>query len=544
MTKKSQPTQNKSIKSNSKAGVLSMSGKRKEKVNLSKTKTLNYNNNIISRKGHKPSGLTDINFGQIIDTAKDVVSTGARLVAGDPTSLLNVPNTILKVVDTAQSTVKALSKDNAPKVVVDNVDVKQLQNAKVIEHLKQSVPVINTTNVPSVYSSEITLPPLKTSERYVNGFKVLNVTGSSMVSTAITFHSVSSLTFFKAYSSLINPVDAIFFGPRVQQYGLIHQKWRLNTIVANYIPSVGTQIAGQVHLSFMNGTSPTDLAATKTDIAQRESYKPSSVFNQNQLATRGTESFLWCSRAVASSEQIKFFANQQFEVWTDGNNQTVYAQPIGNIMFTFDIDFMHPVEYSYSFMSMPERRLQGHWISNYMTLDYGNHLKFLRLLTNKLITQIIADTKAIELGNVSTTKLFEKPYTVFKVSALRQRLRSFFSDLLDKTKVFKQVISTEDNNQYCYLAEVIKLVDKRYFSWIFEFLIDGYIEIGIMKYSASEEGDTLIDFILYLLRDFLKMTSYLSDKMIQEEIDFEDEFSAFELTNIFSDPEDEENTSN
>lgn len=538
MTKTSsiQNSGKKSIKPSSRRDVLSLFKTRKEKVNLSKNKTLINNNKLLlpkKAKGPRPSGIADIDFGKIVDTVKDVVTTGTRVIAGDPTSLLTVPNTILKVVDTAQSTVKALSKDNAPKVVVDRVDVGHLQNQKVIERLKQSVPVINTTNVPSVYSSEIDLPPLKTSERFINGQKVFNVTGTSMISGAMIFAATDPLMFYKTYSALINPVDAIFFGPRVQQIASQFQKWRLNQIVANYIPTVGTQISGQVHLTFTNGTTPTDVASSKTDIAQREHYKPASVFNQCQLGMRGTESFLWCSRISEPTEQIKFFAQQQFEVWCDGNNRITWDKPFGNILLTFDIDFMHAMEYPYSFFSSQERRLQGHWISNYIMLQYTDHMKFLRFLTNKMISEI-CNEDLFKLGNVQIEQLLDRPYTSFKISCIRQKLRSYFNKLIENNLV-NTVKETQNSNEFSYLSEVIKLVKDKYFFWIFHFVTEGTLENALTRYSISRDGNTISELAVYLLDDFGRIVRTCIDKLTVEEFDFDDELDNFQHVSIDSD---------
>jgi len=311
----------------------------------------------------------------ILGTVGDVVSTGSRLLAGDPTALLKVPNTVLKVLDTATGVTDALTSGNVPSVVPEKIpqDINEKQNKLVVNELSKTMPVVNTSSIPSVFGADIKTPPLERTDYMMDGRKVSKFTGGVVMSTNILFDPTSSTNLFIPSQSLMSPIDLSSFGSRISQIADTFQKWRLLRGNFQYIPNVGTNTQGTVALTVLDGVyaPPFPISGGLSAVSQREWFKQTACYLGTSLSFPGT-GWLWCTRSYTTTDSIRWYAQQNYQFFTIGNNQTVVSGPVGYVLFTFEIEFSSPAEAPYSYINNFTGRS---WFLSYFGYDYMDCLK-------------------------------------------------------------------------------------------------------------------------------------------------------------------------
>jgi len=299
------------------------------------------------------SGIMDLDLGNIVGTLTDVGTTVGGMMAGNPKSFLDIPQTIMKVVNTSSGVVRDLQKSDgtsAPeRVMLTKSDVTEKQNANIIESLRKSVPVVNTTNVPTSFAGEFTLPPLSTVEKVHNGAKVLNVVGAS-VGQPLAFHPTDPTVFYNTFTSRVSPIDfGGAFGTRASNIASNFQKWRLNSLTIQYVPSINTTESGNVVLTCLDGTDiPSSTSLNQA--SQREMFAMSSVYSGTTLKVRGNTNWYFTSSQF-SSDPIKFYTSWTLQFFTIGNDTAFYNGYAGYPIFFFDFDVASGAEAPYSFAS-------------------------------------------------------------------------------------------------------------------------------------------------------------------------------------------------
>jgi len=348
-----------------------------------------FNNNNKPKITSKPSskvrtsGIGDVNFGQIISTASDVISEGVGLLSGNPGALLNLPNTILKVVDTTKSAVSSLRQDNAPKVVIQKDDISKLQNQKIINELALNVPIVNTSSLPSSTGNQISLPPLRQEEYMSHGRKILRISGAAIIGV-VGFGASNAM--YKAFNELLTPISSASFGIACSTICQVYQKWRCPQVSWQYIPIIGNDIPGSVHLTCLDGTNAST-TPTVDDLSIREHYSPGSAKDSIQLHVKNGPEWYWLTNpASPNDEPLKFYAHQRLEIFMENNNTaTGWPSAAGQVLASFVVEFTSMAEYSYSLASRVQSDLCAMWVSSYMGLDKSTHFRIIKRLLDFFI---------------------------------------------------------------------------------------------------------------------------------------------------------------
>lgn len=323
-------------------------------------------------KSTKNSGKSNPNLptAGIIDdvwsTGKSVAKTVSDIAEGNPMGLLEIPNSIVKVIDTTKNIIRNVSSSDAKeKVTVQNhTDLKTVQDTIVMDKLKKHVPVVTTTQIPSSYSTEYTQAPLQITERTLqNGRKITNVQGSFALPPCADDLVVGQVWNYKLR---LSPIGGLVFGPRVDSIANTFQMWKLNSVTAQFIPTQGTDFVGNYTMNFMEGAdypAHYNSAVDYQDVSQRECIQPGTLKTGTSLTYRGKGDWLFCSNY--NGESARFFVSTTFGVLTYNYSLPPgpAANKVGFVFLTFDIDFMAQAESPYNFSSQMERILFGVYLN-------------------------------------------------------------------------------------------------------------------------------------------------------------------------------------
>lgn len=320
---------------------------------------------------------------------EDVISTGYSvgknlfdLATDTPLGLAEIPGNIMKVIDVGKDIVRNLqTSDTTQKVTLENKgDMLEKQNQVIVNKLSEHMPVVNTSSIPSVYSTEATTTPLKVVDQYVReGRRVVRVHGANM-SGRVIYHA-SSPTALNGSVGLITPVNSTDYGTRLLAFAGQFQMYRVNSINAQYIPQQSTNQPGTVFLNFLDGTLTgtafTNGVTTITDLSQRECFTSCSAYTGTSLTVKGKGDWLYVYNAYGGD--AKFFASMMFVSACTGN--TSATVPIaGYVLLTYDIEFMSAAEASISFADNLKRYMKYDWILSgtmYSFLDYCKYISWL-----------------------------------------------------------------------------------------------------------------------------------------------------------------------
>lgn len=334
-----------------------------------------FSNKMKTSKGVSVTGIQDINFGDVISTVGDVVRTGTRLASGDPSALLAVPNTIMKVIDTGSSVIRDLNKkDGESKVIVNPSEKIESQNEVVLEKLKKTIPVIHTSSLPTAFANEVTLPPVVTTEKIVNGRRILNIKGSNVLPP---LEYAATYIVHRAYAIVITPVTSGFFGPRCKAISEVFQKWKLNSMQIEYIPTQPTNQPGNVILNILESTNIPLAATTLSDLSQREHFAMTSSYSKTTLRVPGRNTWFYTDETNPTGSDIKFFTGWTAEFYTAGNINTLVGEA-GYPVISFDIDFCAAAESSYNLLQRFIKNTIGFWISEHRGISLIDTLTMIK----------------------------------------------------------------------------------------------------------------------------------------------------------------------
>ena len=320
----------------------------------------------------------------VVSTVASVGKTIADVATNPEAGILEIPNTILKVIDTSQDVIRNLTESDVknPVVLDTKADVNTKHNEIIVDKLKQSMPVVNTTAIPSAFRTETSNAPVTVTESFDRdlGRKIVNVSGS------ITFINAlynASATVIEGRAGRLLPSDSLIFGSRCAQIADTFQLHRINKITAQYVNQQGTSEPGNVFMLFMDGVDTTTAfapSATLSDFSQREGYKLFSAGGLGQVSIRGKGNWLYMDNY--NGDDPHFFSDLMFVFGCIGN--TVANVPIaGTITLVFDISFAGAAEASINFLSNVRKSLTQQWLTDVNGLGKYSYLTIVNALAKK-----------------------------------------------------------------------------------------------------------------------------------------------------------------
>lgn len=281
-------------------------------------------------------------IGGIISNVIDVVGDSISIAEGNPVKIAEIPNTIMKVIDTGKEIVKNLSGENLPqqKVVLDKTQEITGQNQKVVNELKKHMPTVDTIAIPSTYLNEVSLPPMKESARLENGVHITNIQGSN-IPYAITSQGTTGFINFQA--GRVTPITSLngILGYRCNNMAQLFQKWRLNSIGLQSIPTQGNNDTGNVYFILNNGADFGALASVSTNsqVSQYENKKWGHASGRVGLnldfGKKGK--WLWVNPKLGGYDML-WYSQWVWAVYLSGIEREEGAE-IAQLCVTFDIDF-------------------------------------------------------------------------------------------------------------------------------------------------------------------------------------------------------------
>lgn len=324
-----------------------------------------------------PSGIID----DVLSTGKSIAKTVSTLAEGNPMGLLEIPNSIMKVIDTTKNIIRNVSETDAKAKVIlpDKTDITSVQDTVLMEKLSEGMPVVTTTQLPSSYAVEHSMPTLRTYETvYPDGRKGIRVVGSYSLPTAA--NTTASNTFI-AYDNVLNPSSAPFFGSRLSTLSDLFQMYKFNNLTAQWIPTVGTDYPGNMIYCFSDGTDVAGQWAPGTtyqQVSQRDCIQPASVKQGSNLTVKGKGDWLYVYD-TASDGLAKFYASQVFGCCF--YNVAVATSPVtqlGHFFITFDLEFKSNMETSFSYNNLMRRSFFSQWV----TKPKYSYIEWIKMMWN------------------------------------------------------------------------------------------------------------------------------------------------------------------
>lgn len=366
--------------------------------------------NVVTRKqssvmsqGLKPSPNTiDVGsrLSEIIDTGISIGKTVTGLVAGDPTSLTQIPNTLLKVVDTAKNVIRDINKSDATQKVIaqPGIDLKESGNQIILDKLKDVQPVLTVTQLPSSNGIEVSLPTLrsvvaKTPDN--QGFYTETVYGSFAGANV-----VSSPTFvgYWAQNGRVLPRDINRFGTRVaNHYSQIYQQYRLKRLTVQWVPRIGYNYKGNLAFNFMLGIDVEGVSdpVGYQQISERSLKEIKSVNSPFSLTFRGDNEWRFTGLPDSGSlDSMRSFVECTFGIYV-WNCETA-AEALGFPVFDFELEFRSNSEAPWSVQSKISQIVSNAYIKSCPSIEYRSYLKGLWYLFRILRVKDEDDARGID----------------------------------------------------------------------------------------------------------------------------------------------------
>lgn len=499
-------------------------------------------------------GLKDLNFGEIGSTIKDVVSTGMGMASGNPLSLLSIPNTIMSVLNTTNNAISDLNKFEPKQVVAKQVDMNESSNIKLVQNLKNYMPVVNTSNIPSAFGMEVKLPPLTRSESVHNGRKITTISGGVALN-GLRFgppgYNLSTL--YLGLTSLVHPQVSALFGSRVASLASIFQQWRLVSGNLQYINQVGTNVTGSVVLSILDGTNVSG-STLITDVSQRDFYTQSAVYSQATLSFPGSDNFMWCGMN-GGPDPIKFYAQQRIEIYTTGNTGGTFADVVGFPLFTFTLEFRSAAEANFNFLKLTKSDLHVNWISNYIGFDQINHIKCVKLLLRKfvdvgklkansrqeaLINLIVSNPRDAPFMDQRYRELNHKTFTEREITKIVEMMKHHVRLSFELYTMFKEECLKDISHD---ITKLVKDHGPQILTNLLCYFFERHASLYLSTHSfdTNNIGEVFDDFVEYVLEILTTVILQSEPDVIDEDLfDTSDEESKKSRTSIKHETSDED----
>jgi len=279
----------------------------------------------------KTKGLIQDIVSTGVDIADTVVTTMSNPVEG---LLKKLPATILKSVDTIQGIQRAFDPKTKDSNFLDlsGQVLPGSKDERLIEVIKNEIPVISTTLVPQAYASELKAPPVKTTQTTYKGVTCTRFSGTVVLGSARAVTGTGETHVQRNERGWINP-QTLALGPILVQQTAYFSKFLPVSITLHYTPFCSTAESGSVILSFFAGVSnnttlPTDI----TSLSQREHLIIIPANRPGTLSLSGKFS----ARYMYPSFDTRFSADWTFETFVSGRGLGFNPVAFGWISMTYD----------------------------------------------------------------------------------------------------------------------------------------------------------------------------------------------------------------
>jgi hypothetical protein len=286
------------------------------------------------------TGISDINFGDLINTGKDIVKNVVDIVENPVGGLLEVPKTALKVFDSTNKVVDALNTGQT------SAKVTQLKD-DIVKKVAESTLVVSTTNIPSSFSNQTNFPDIKETRTIDpdDGEEIITISGTYLV--AVLANGGDGLV--REFTLRIVPSDGLTLGERVQQLALIEQKWRLVKGTLIWVNGQGSNTdntVGNIVLSSIKGVI-NNPSPSIHGITERGKATVTCAVNQNgQVDVPGFNGQWFQTVNSTSVRDMGFYTDAIIEAYSFNTVTTTEPIPLGSVLFSFVVQFKFPMEYN------------------------------------------------------------------------------------------------------------------------------------------------------------------------------------------------------
>jgi hypothetical protein len=320
-------------------------------------------------------------------------------------------------------------------------------NEVLVKELQKHMPVIQTTNLPSAYSSQFTAPPLiSSSSTTKNGVRITNIRGSNLFQD-FGYASTSAFTFSNSHR--LTPTSTVsIFGSRLKAIALNYQRWRLNSFSIDYIPVQPTSSPGQIYLMAYNGVDDSGFAAySSSDVSQHENFVMTNGSQKASLSVRTIAPWLWTFQSDVT-DPLKFYYQWVLADWVSGNANT----PAGSLIISYDIDFAQAAIRVGSFRNTVKQEIQSIWIGFAPSgVSFVDCLKAFQAVVSGIITNYYKRVKLSES--------FSKKPRAVKGKYFKKDIQDFLDSIAapyeDEVMIESDDSSSSDCGDYLDLFKVI-----------------------------------------------------------------------------------------
>jgi hypothetical protein len=295
--------------------------------------------NPISRKNigkTKRLGLLEDTISTGLSVADTIVSTFENPIDG----LLNkAPNSILKVADMASKVVTSLQ-PNRSNIQITGPVVEGSKEDKFIQRLKEDIPIVQVSQIPSSFSADYTPAPLTIKDAMFNKTPCIRVNGSVIIEQ-VSMGTVPGLV--NNRRGFLNPGVANLGTLLSNLCGQYQRHLWLNTALF-YIPQCPTTYNGNVCITWQNSPNVTYTPTTNiTELSQRSQFIQGHVNKGLTLPLKGDHKQLYNWFSGVTSD-LKFYSDWSYEWYTIGSAFTT-STPVGFMGMTFDLLLMSRIEH-------------------------------------------------------------------------------------------------------------------------------------------------------------------------------------------------------
>jgi len=335
-------------------------------------------------------GKNDISLNKLVNTGLSIADTIVTTMENPVDGLMNkLPNSILKVADMLNDTNKPLvpNAKESFKPQISGQIVSGTKEEKFITALKEQIPVVSITQLPSSHSADYTPAPLTIKDVVYGKTPCIRVNGSVIIEP-LQMPGIPSL--FRNRTGFLNPATTNLGTILSTTAGMYQRHLWLNCALF-YVPQCPTTTQGNLILTWQNSPnnyySPT---TSLTELSQRSQFVQGHVNKALTLPLKGEHKQLY-NWFYGTSSDIKFYSDWSFEWWTIGSQFTAPATTVGYIGMTFDLLLFSRIESPLiGLMSFPRQSI------NYISCSTGiSYDKVTTILSD--IVESIASHKSDKL---------------------------------------------------------------------------------------------------------------------------------------------------
>lgn len=363
MSKKTSKTTMKNIKSLSLPKAKAKVSEPKQ--NKKDTKVQNKKLVKITANTKTKIGKSDISLNKLVNTGLSIADTIVTTMENPVDGLMNkLPNSILKVADMLNDTNKPLV-PNAKETFKPQISgqiVSGSKEEKFITGLKEQIPVVTITQLPSSHSADYTPAPLTIKDVVYGKTPCIRINGSVIIEP---LQMAGTPILWRNRTGFLNPATTNL-GTILSTTANMYQRHLWLNCALFYIPQCPTTFEGNVILSWQNSPNNTYTPTTSiTELSQRSSFVQGHINKGLTLPLKGEHKQLY-NWFYGTSSDIKFYSDWSYEWWTIGSPFTSPATTVGYIGMTFDLLLFSRIESPLiGLMSFPRQSI------NYISCSTG-----------------------------------------------------------------------------------------------------------------------------------------------------------------------------